>query len=125
MILHRLDLDGADTGRVGERCSRHAGEDHRADDVDLRQPTLHPADKGDGEGIDAAGDTRRIHQIAGQDKEWHGEEREAFDAGDHALRDDDVGGNAEEHEIKDRRHRHGNGDRHADKHEDKKSSDKQ
>ena len=43
VILHRLDLDGAEAGGIGDRGARHAGEDHRADDVDVREPAAHPA----------------------------------------------------------------------------------
>ena len=58
------------------------------------EPALHPADKRDGEGIDAARDAGDVHQVAGEDEEGHGEQREALDAGDHALGHDDVGRDA-------------------------------
>ena len=31
VIPHCLDLDGAETARIGDRRAGHAGEDHRAD----------------------------------------------------------------------------------------------
>ena len=36
LILHGLDLDRSQTRGVGDRGAGHAGEDHRADDVDVR-----------------------------------------------------------------------------------------
>ena len=90
VVLHGLDLDRAEAGGVGDRRAGHAREDHRADDVHLREPALHPADERDREAIDAAGDAGDVHEIAGEDEERHGEKREALDAGDHALGHDDV-----------------------------------
>ncbi len=53
VVLHGLDLDRADAGGVGDRGARHAREDHRAEDVDLRQAALHPADERQREVVDA------------------------------------------------------------------------
>ena len=125
VVLHRLDLDGADAGGVGERGAGHAGEDHRADDVHLRETALHPADEGDGEGVDAPGDAGDVHQVAGEDEEGDGEEREALDAGDHPLRHDDVGGDAGDEEVEAGGDEHGDGDRHADQHQDEEGADEE
>ena len=43
VVLHGLDLDGAEAGGIGDRRARHAGEDHRAHDVDVGEPAAHPA----------------------------------------------------------------------------------
>ena len=123
MVFHRLDLDRADAGGIGKRCTRHAGENHRADDVHLRETALHPADKRQREGIDAPGDAGDVHEVAGEDEERHREQRKALDASDHALRGNDVGRDAIENEVEQRGNRHRYGDGHADEHQDEKGSD--
>ena len=124
MILHSLDFDGADTGRIGKCCARHAGKDHRADDVDLCKAALHPADECDREGIDASRYPCRIHQVAGKDEEGNGQKREAFHARDQALCGDDIRRDIVEDDIEQRGRGHGNGDRQADQHQEKKGADK-
>ena len=91
VVLHRLDLDRADAGGIGDRRARHAGEDHRADDVHVGEAALHPADEREREVVDAVGDAGDVHQVAGEDEERHGEQREALDAGDHPLRGNRAG----------------------------------
>ena len=103
VVLHRLDLDGAETGGVGDRRPRHAGEDHRADDVDVAEAALHPADERNREAVDATGHAGDVHQIAGQDEERHRQQRKALDAGDHALRQRDVGRDAGDEDVEQRR----------------------
>ena len=125
MVLHGLDLDRADAGGIGQRRAGHAGEDHRADDVHLRQTALHPADQRDGEAVDAAGDAGDVHQVAGQDEERHGQQREAFHPGDHALRQDHVGRHVVDQQVEQRRHGHGDGDGDADDHQDEEGDDQQ
>ncbi|MGY4439628.1 hypothetical protein ACVW04_002410 [Bradyrhizobium sp. LM2.3] len=65
MVLHRLDLDGAEAGGIRDRGAGHAGEDHRADDVDVAETAAHPADQRNGELVDAPGDAGDVHEIAG------------------------------------------------------------
>ena len=123
MVLHGLDLDGADTGRIGKRGPRHAGKDHRTDDVDLGETTLHPADERDGEGIDTSRHAGRVHEITGKDEKWHGQQREAFHTRDQALRRYDIGRDIIKHDVEQRSRGHGNGDRQADQHQEKKGAD--
>ena len=122
VILHRLDLDRAETGRIRDRGARHAGEDHRADDVDVREPAAHPARERDREIVDAVGDAGRVHQIAGQDEERHREQRETVDAARHAVQDHEVRIAGDEMRVDERRagerdeHRHA-GEQHRDEDE--------
>jgi hypothetical protein len=90
VVLHRLDLDRAQPGCVGDRRSRHAGEDHRADDVHVPEPALQPAHQRQREVVDAVGNSRGIHQIAREDKERHREQRERVYAAVHAVDDDEI-----------------------------------
>ena len=91
MVLHGLDLDGAEAGGVGDCRARHAREDHRAHDVDVPEAAAHPARQRHGEVVDAVGDAGRVHQVAGEDEERHGQQREAVDAAGHAVQDHEVG----------------------------------
>jgi hypothetical protein len=67
LILHRLDLDRPESCRVGDRRTRHAGEDDRADDVHMPEATLEPPDQRQCV-VDAVGDAGVIHQVAGHDE---------------------------------------------------------
>ena len=119
VILHRLDLDRAEAGGVGDRGAGHAGEDHRADDVHVREPAAHPAGERHREIVDAVGDAGRIHQVAGQDEERHREQRETVDAAGHAVQDHEVRDAGDEVRVEQRRagqrdeHRHA-GEQHRD-----------
>jgi hypothetical protein len=105
MVLHGLDLDGAEAGGIPDRRARHAGEDHRAHDVDVGEPAAHPAHRRDGEIVDAVGDAGRVHQVAGQDEERHRQQREAVDAAHHAVQDHEVGDAGQKVRIEQRRGR--------------------
>ena len=124
---HGPDLDGTEAGEIRQGCPGHAGEDDAAEDVDLGQATTHPADESAGESEDAVGEPSGIHQVAGEDEEGHGQQREAVDAVDHAGGNDcgrhpdhpdaDHGGNAEgdrhrhaQQEQGERDHHHGRSD---------------
>ncbi|MOA02602.1 hypothetical protein D3C78_1220590 [compost metagenome] len=120
MVLHGLDFDGADTGGVGKRRAGHAGKDHRADDVDLCQAAFHPADERDREGVDTSRHPCRVHEITGKDEEGNGQKREALDTCNQALRRDDIRRDIVEHDVEQRGRGHGNGDRQADQHQQKK-----
>ena len=87
VVLHRLDLDRAEAAGVGDRRARHPGEDHAAEHVDVAEAALEPADQRQREVVDAVGDAGRVHQVAGEDEERHGEQREAVDAADHPVHD--------------------------------------
>ena len=90
MLLHSLDLNRADAGGVGQRRAGHTREDQGANNVDLGEPALHPPDERKGEVVDTAGDTADIHQVAGHDEHWHGQQRKAIEALQHSLRDHQV-----------------------------------
>ena len=118
VLLHRLDLDRAEAGGVGDRRAAHAGEDHRADDVDVAEAALHPADQGEREVVDPRRDAGVVHQVAGEDEERHGEQREAVDAADHPVDDDERRQVAREQDVGERRPGHGDGHRNAAAHEE-------
>jgi hypothetical protein len=71
---------------------RHAGEDHAAEHVDVRQPAGHVPDERAGEVVDPAGDPGLVEDHAGQDEERQRQEREAVEPGGHALDEDHEGG---------------------------------
>jgi len=100
VILHRLDLDGAETGGVRDRGAGHAGKDHRAENVDMREPAAHPAAGRHRKIIDAVGDAGRIHQIAGEDEERHRQQRKAVEPARHAMQDHEVGNVRDEMRVK-------------------------
>ncbi len=117
VVAHRLDLDRAEPRRVGDRRAGHAGEDHRADDVDVAEAALHPADQRQREVVDAVGDAGVVHQVAGEDEERHGEQREAVDAADHPVDDDHRRRGAGQPDVDERGARHRDGDRDAGHHQ--------
>ena len=118
VLLHRLDLDRAEPGGVGDRGAAHAGEDHRADDVDVAEPALHPADQSKREVVDAGRDAGVVHQVAGEDEERHGEQREAVDAAHHPVDDDEGRQVAREQDVGERSACHGDGHRQPAAHEE-------
>ncbi len=113
VILHRLDLDRAETGGIRDRGARHAGEDHRADDVHVREPAAHPARERHREIVDAVGDAGRVHQVAGEDEERHREQRKRVDAACHAMQDHEVRQTCDEMRVDERRARERDENRHA------------
>ena len=125
MILHRLDFDGAEACGIGDRGARHAGKDHRANDIDVAEAAAHPAHQRDRELVDAPRHAGDVHQIAGQNEERHRQQRKALDAGDHALRQRHVGRDAGDENINQRRYRHGQRDRQADQHQQQESPKQQ
>ena len=86
LVAHRLDDDDAKPGKVGERRSGNAGEDHLRRDRDLRQAAAHPAEQVARKIEDALGDAADVEQIAGDHEKRHGEQREAVDILDHHAR---------------------------------------
>ena len=87
VVAHRLDLDRAEPRGVRDRRAGQPREDDAADDVHMAQAAFHPADEPEREVIDAVGDAGRVHQVAGEDEERHGQQREAVDAADHPVHD--------------------------------------
>jgi len=125
VVLHRLDFDGAEPRGISDRGAGHARENHRADDIDVPEAAAHPPHQRDREFVDPPRHARDVHEVAGQDKERHGEQRKALDAGDHALRQRHVGRDAGGENIYQRRYRHGQRDRKADQHQYQKSPKQQ
>ena len=105
MVLHGLDLDGAETGGVRDRSAGHAGKDHRAENVDVGEAALHPAAGRYREIIDPVGDPRGIHQVAGQNKERHRKQRETVEPAGHAVQDHKIRNPGDEVGVKQRRER--------------------
>jgi hypothetical protein len=118
VVAHRLDLDRAKARRIGDRRARHAGEDHRADDVDVTEAALHPSDQRQCEVVDAVGDPRVVHQVAGQDEERDREQREAVEPADHPVHDYHRRRAAGQQDVDERRARHRDGDRDPGHHQD-------
>ena len=116
MVAHGLDLDGAQARGIGDRGSRHAGENHRADDVDVAEPAFEPAHQRQRKVVNAVGDAGVIHEIAGHDEKRHREQREAVDAADHAVDHHERRQIAGQQDIDQRRARHRDGNRHAGGH---------
>ena len=85
MVRHRLDLDGAQAGGVGNGGAAHAGKNHRAHHVDMAQAALEPAHQRQRVVVNAVGDAGVVHQVAGQNEEGHGQQRKAVNAADHAV----------------------------------------
>ena len=125
VILHRLDLDGAEARGIRDGGAGHAGKDHRADDIDVAEAAAHPAHKCYREFVDAPRHARDVHEVAGQNEERHGEQRKALDAGDHALRQRHVGRDAGDENIDQRRRRHRQRDRQAEQHQQQESPEQQ
>ena len=98
LALHRLDLDGAEPRRVRDGRAAHAGEDHAADDVRLAQAAAHPADHRLREVEDPVADPRRVHQVAHQDEQRGGQQRERVRRHRDLLRDHDAGDAGERQE---------------------------
>ena len=66
---HHGDDDAADADRVGDRRSRHAGEDDVRDDADVAEPTTEPSDEYETEVQQAVGKAPGVHQIGGEDEQ--------------------------------------------------------
>jgi hypothetical protein len=94
-----------------------------ADDIDLSQAALHPADEGDGEGIDAAGDAGNVHQVAGEDEEGNRQKRKALHPRDQPLGGNDVRGDVIKDDIENRGDGHGDCHRQAEDHQKEKGAD--
>ena len=88
-----------------------------ADDVDVAEPALHPADQRQREVVDAVGDAGVVHQVAGEDEERHREQREAVDAADHPVHDHHRRRAPGQPDVDERRARHRDGDRDAGHHQ--------
>ena len=119
-IIHGLHLDDAESGRVCDRSTGHAGEDDGGDDVYLAETTRPVTDTGIGEGEDTIRDATRVHEITGQNEERNRQHRETGGAVIDTLRH-----NSEDFCIAQRREDTGTGDAHrdADRHADQHESD--
>ena len=112
---HRADLDHAQARRVGDRRARHAGEDHAAQHVHVREPAAHLAHQQVGDREDPLGRAAGVHQVAGEDEEGNREQRKRGGGRERALDEDDqqVGAGRDQH-GRGRHHRQRPGDRHAE-----------
>ncbi|MCY1533524.1 hypothetical protein D9M68_688550 [compost metagenome] len=82
---HRQQQRGQRRG-VGQGRAGHARQQHRRCDGHVAQAATQVAEVGLGHGDDALGNTTGVHQFASQDKERHGQQREAVGAGEQVLR---------------------------------------
>ena len=92
-VIAVLLLDGADAAAHSGGC-RNGGagqraEQHIAQDVGLCHRAGNLADKQLREVDQALGNTAIVHDVAGQDEEGHGQQREALHAGVHLLHRDE------------------------------------
>ncbi len=94
------------------------------EDVDLRQPAGHAADEGVGEAEDALGDAGLVHQVADEDEDRHGDEREGIQRIGHALADQ-LDGEAVEQDIGDGRDQDRQDHRPAEQEEEREGADDQ
>jgi hypothetical protein len=118
VLLHRRDDHRPQCRSVGGRRSRYAGKEHARHDGDMCEPTADEADQRSGEGHDPFGDAAGVHQLARDDEERNGDEREGVDA-DEGPRDDSVDRKRVVDKKRDRRRdAAGKGDRHVDEQQD-------
>ncbi len=66
LILHGLQLDGADSAGIGQRAAGHAGENHAAEDVDMTQTAGDMPDQRVAEIKNARCHAAGVHNRAGQ-----------------------------------------------------------
>ena len=85
-----------------------------AEDVGVAQAAAQPADAGGREGEDAVGDAGRVHDVAHQDEQRRGEQRERVGRLRDLLRHD-VGGHAGERDEGEGGEPHGGEQRHAER----------
>ncbi len=86
VALHHRQQDGGERGGVGECGAAHAGHQDGGADGDEAEPAADVADPGLRHLDDAPADAAGVHQLAGEDEERDGQQREAVDAGDEVLR---------------------------------------
>ena len=84
-LLHPGDHHPADRGRVRDRRSRDAAEQHGRAHIGQPQPAAHPADHRIGKPDDPLGDAAGIHQVTSQDEPRNAQQHKDIDAGVHLL----------------------------------------
>ena len=85
-LLHGRDHCAAEGCRFGDRSAGNAGEQNRRHHARLRHAAAQMTDQCIGESGQAFGDPRLVHDLAGKDEEWHGQEGEQIEAGEITLR---------------------------------------
>ena len=101
--------------RGAGNAAHHAGEQHG----DLRKTAAHMAGRLRAELDEAGGDARFVHQVAGQDKERNGQQREGLRGADHLLHQ-----NLERNLLSDHVGKRGGAHRQCDRHAQRKQNDK-
>ncbi len=76
---------GAQAAGVRHGRAGHAGEDHRGQHVGVPQAAGHPADHLLAEAEDLVGHAAVVHDVAGQDEEGNGNQREGVGPGKEPL----------------------------------------
>ena len=86
-LFHHRDHDGPDGGRVGGRRTRNVAEQETRHAVDHGQAAADHADKELGQIDQPYGETAFTHDMAGQNEEGNGQQREGVQPLDHLLTD--------------------------------------
>lgn len=109
LVQRAADRRGRRHGRTGQRAEQHVGQH-----VGVRQRAGDPAHRHQGEVDEPARDAAGVHEVAREDEQRHGQQREALDADVHLL-PDDVGGVVPRQERQ-RGGERGDPERHRDRH---------
>ena len=76
---HHADDDAADADGVGDRRSRHAGEDDVRHHVDVPEPAAEAADEHEAELQQPVGEAAGVHQVGGEDEQRHRQQHVAVE----------------------------------------------
>ena len=63
-FAHRFHFHGAKAGEIGERSSRHAGEDHAGANVDVSEAAMDVTEQRPGEVENPPGHATAVHEVA-------------------------------------------------------------
>ena len=117
MVFHGLDFNGAKACRVGNGGTAHACEHNRAHHIDVAQAAFHPTHQCQCVVVNAVGNAGIVHEVAGQNKEGHGQQGKAVNARHHAVNHHKGGRALCPEQVDERGARHGNGNRNATTHQ--------
>ena len=120
VVFHGLDLHRAQAGRISNGGAAHAGKNHRADHIDMAQSPFEPTHQGQRIVENPVGDAGIVHQVAGQNKEGHSQQRKAVNAADHAVDHHKGRRGVLPKQVDHGGPGHGNGHRDAARHQNKK-----
>ncbi len=110
VLDERRDEDGADGEGGGHGGARDRREDHAGEHAGHGQAALHAAHQRLGEVDQAARDAARFHEVAREDEEGDGGEREFVDRAEHLLGHEDQLAAVEQGQAQDGRAADGDGD---------------